>query len=133
MLVNLEGFSERLQHSTGLADELLTDTVVYSQLRSAVGRFNDVAAKASALADTTVVHVPTFDAEVAALNKNGISLDAFWFPAALDKDARAILDLLHRHSLHSQLWVTMGDPAPAASSCFTPLSYFSGVNPSKAK
>jgi putative heme-binding domain-containing protein len=66
--------------------------------------------------DWRAEHVATFDAEVAALRKNGISLDAFWFPAALDKDARTILDLLKRHKIHAQLWVTMGDPVPAAKS-----------------
>lgn len=61
-------------------------------------------------------HVPTFDAEVAALAKRRIELTAWWFPAALNSEARAILDCLARHQLHPQLWVTMGtesetDPA----------------------
>ncbi|HMF16334.1 MAG TPA: DUF6797 domain-containing protein, partial [Gemmataceae bacterium] len=59
-------------------------------------------------------HVPTFDAEMLALKKKGIRLEAFWFPAQLDKDARTILDLLKRHGIKTQLWITMGDPAPAA-------------------
>src|SRR6516165_9334978 len=59
-------------------------------------------------------HVPTFDAEMTALKKKGIRLEAFWFPAQLDKDARTILDLLKRHGIKTQLWITMGDPAPAA-------------------
>src|SRR6478736_7026454 len=37
-------------------------------------------------------HIPTFDTELAALKKHGIRLEAFWFPAQLTKEARAILD-----------------------------------------
>jgi putative heme-binding domain-containing protein len=59
-------------------------------------------------------HIATFDAEMEALKKHGIKLEAFWFPADLGKDARTILDLLKRHKLRTQLWVTMGDPAPSA-------------------
>jgi len=64
--------------------------------------------------DWRAEHVPTFDAEMLALKKKGIKLEAFWFPAQLDKDARTILDLLKRHGIKTQLWITMGDPAPAA-------------------
>jgi sugar phosphate isomerase/epimerase len=64
--------------------------------------------------DWRAEHVPTFDAEMDALEKHGIKLEAFWFPAKLDKDAEAILDVLKRHKLHTQLWVTMDDPAPDA-------------------
>ena len=53
-------------------------------------------------------HIPTFDAEVAALAKRKIELTAWWFPAALNGEAKAILDCLTRHQLHPQLWVTMG-------------------------
>lgn len=56
-------------------------------------------------------HVATFDAEMAALKRHGIKLEAFWFPAGLNKDARTILDVLKRHQIKTQLWVTMGDPA----------------------
>jgi sugar phosphate isomerase/epimerase len=62
--------------------------------------------------DWRAEHLPTFDREIAALKKHNISLDAVWFPAALDDDARAILDVLGRHKLRTQLWVTMGDPVP---------------------
>ena len=56
-------------------------------------------------------HIPTFDAEIEALNKHGIKLTAFWFPTTLDKDAKTILDLLKRHTIHTQLWV-MGGGGP---------------------
>ena len=62
--------------------------------------------------DWRAEHVPTFDAELEALKKNGIALDAFWCPAGLNPDSLRILDLLKRHKLHTQLWVMMGDPAP---------------------
>ena len=61
-------------------------------------------------------HVPTFDAEVAALGKRGIELTAWWFPASLDDEAKAVLDCLARHKLSPQLWVTMGtEPEPDAA------------------
>lgn len=65
--------------------------------------------------DWRAEHVPTFDAEIAALKRHGISLDAFWFPAALDANARAILAALERNAVRTQLWVTMSDPAPAGA------------------
>ena len=63
--------------------------------------------------DYRAEHVPTFDAEMKALRANGIQLTAFWFPAALNKEARTILDVLKRHDVKTQLWITMNDPAPA--------------------
>jgi hypothetical protein len=56
--------------------------------------------------------VPTFDAEVEALQRHGISLDAWWFPTERNDEARLILDVCKRHSVHPQLWVMGGgDPA----------------------
>ena len=62
--------------------------------------------------DWRAEHIPSFDAEMDALKRHGIELVGFWFPAALNQDARVILDLLKRHQIHTQLWVTMQDPAP---------------------
>jgi putative heme-binding domain-containing protein len=62
--------------------------------------------------DWRAEHIPTFDAEMEALKKHGIKLEAFWFPGDLNMDARTILDLLRRHKIQTQLWVTLGDPAP---------------------
>lgn len=61
-------------------------------------------------------HIPTFDTEIAELAKRRIELTAWWFPANLGPEARAILDCLARHKLSPQLWVTLGtepetDPA----------------------
>ena len=53
-------------------------------------------------------HLPTFDAEIAALKRHRIELTAVWFPAQLDADARTILAALERHKLTPQLWVSAG-------------------------
>jgi len=58
--------------------------------------------------DWRAEHIPSFDAELAALQKRGIQLTAFWFPGSLDQDARTILDLLQRHKTQAQLWITGG-------------------------
>jgi putative heme-binding domain-containing protein len=63
--------------------------------------------------DYRAEHVPTFDAEMKALKANGIQLSAFWFPAGLNAEARTILDVLKRHDIKTQLWITLGDPAPS--------------------
>ncbi len=60
-------------------------------------------------------HIPTFDQEVEAMKRNGIAIDAWWFPASLNPAARKILDVLKRHEVRPQLWITMGDPAPKAA------------------
>lgn len=59
-------------------------------------------------------HIPTFAKELNTLKKHGIRLEAFWFPAALNDDARKILDALKANDVKTQLWITMGDPAPKA-------------------
>ncbi len=58
--------------------------------------------------DWRAEHIPTFDAEVAAMRKHGIEITAWWFPAALNDEAKAILACLERNKVHPQLWVTMG-------------------------
>jgi putative heme-binding domain-containing protein len=63
-------------------------------------------------------HIPSFDAEMDALKRHGITLDAFWVARGeLDRDSRRILDLLARHGLKTQLWVVLdlgGDRASGA-------------------
>src|SRR5438132_3325876 len=61
--------------------------------------------------DYRAEHVPTFDAEVEALQRHGIELTAWWFPTSLNGEARLILDVLKRHGAKPQLWV-MGDGPP---------------------
>ena len=53
-------------------------------------------------------HIPTFDAEVEALKRHGVALDAFWVaPGELNRESRIILDLLRRHRVKAQLWVLL--------------------------
>jgi sugar phosphate isomerase/epimerase len=58
--------------------------------------------------DYRAEHIPTWDAELAALKKHGIALTAWWFPTTLNDEARAALDLFRRHGVTPQLWVTGG-------------------------
>jgi sugar phosphate isomerase/epimerase len=61
-------------------------------------------------------HLPTFDAEIEALRREGVELVAWWLPPMLDDNAHAILAALRRHRLKVQLWVAIdGDPAPATT------------------
>ncbi len=57
--------------------------------------------------DWRAEHVPTFDAEMEALKRRGIALDAFWAPGELNADSRRILDTLKRHGLKVSLWVLL--------------------------
>ena len=58
--------------------------------------------------DYRAEHIPTFDAEIAACKKHGVSLDAWWFPTMMNDEARLILDVLKRNKVKAQLWVTGG-------------------------
>jgi hypothetical protein len=42
--------------------------------------------------DWRAEHVPTFDAEMDALKRHGIALDAFWAPGELNNDSKIILE-----------------------------------------
>ncbi len=66
--------------------------------------------------DWRAEHVQSFDEEIAALARHGIALEAFWFPATLDGDGKAILAALKRNNVRTQLWVTLDDPAPKETS-----------------
>jgi putative heme-binding domain-containing protein len=58
--------------------------------------------------DWRAEHIPTFDAEVVALKRHGVALDAFWVaPGELNQESRIILDLLKRHGVKAQLWVLL--------------------------
>lgn len=65
--------------------------------------------------DYRAEHIPTFDAEIGALQRHHIELTAWWFPNTLNDEARLILSVLKRHELHPQLWVT-GGGGPTATS-----------------
>jgi hypothetical protein len=57
--------------------------------------------------DWRAEHVPTFDKELETLKRREITLQAFWFPAALNAEAIAILEALKRHEVKTELWVSM--------------------------
>jgi sugar phosphate isomerase/epimerase len=61
--------------------------------------------------DWRAEHLPTFDEEVGLLKKAGIELTAVWFPANLGPDAKKLLEVIQKHGVKPQLWVTMGEPA----------------------
>jgi hypothetical protein len=58
--------------------------------------------------DYRAEHIPTFDAEVEAMKSNGIEVTAWWFPGTLNDEAKLILDVIKRHQIHPQLWLTGG-------------------------
>ncbi len=59
--------------------------------------------------DYRAEHIPTFDAEVEALQRHHIRLLAWWFPTELNAEAKNILSVLQRHNLRGvQLWVMGG-------------------------
>src|SRR4051794_3556303 len=61
--------------------------------------------------DYRAEHMPTFDAEMDAIKRHGITLVAWWFPGTMNDEARLILDVLKRHNIKAQLWVTgAGNP-----------------------
>ncbi|MGZ8940402.1 MAG: sugar phosphate isomerase/epimerase family protein [Limisphaerales bacterium] len=62
--------------------------------------------------DYRAEHIPTFDAEIAALRKHQIELTAWWFPTTMNAEARSILSVLRKNNARTQLWV-MGGPEPA--------------------
>src|SRR6187397_2871349 len=43
--------------------------------------------------DYRAEHIPTWDAELDALKKHGIELTAWWFPTALNDEAKTTLEL----------------------------------------
>ncbi len=59
--------------------------------------------------DYRAEHIPTFDAEIEALKRHGVRLFAWWFPGALNDEAKLILEVLRRHDQRGvQLWITGG-------------------------
>ncbi len=58
--------------------------------------------------DWRAEHIPTFDAELEAIKRHHIALDAFWVaPGELNRESRIILDVLQRHGTKAQLWVLL--------------------------
>lgn len=58
--------------------------------------------------DWRAEHIPTFDAEIEALQRHHVSLDAFWVaPGELNRESKLILETLSRHKVKAQLWVLL--------------------------
>ena len=53
-------------------------------------------------------HIPTFDDEVETMRKHGIEFTAWWFPTVLNEEGEKILQVIKRHKITPQLWVTGG-------------------------
>jgi putative heme-binding domain-containing protein len=66
--------------------------------------------------DWRAEHVPTFDAEIKALKKEVVALDAFWLaPGDLNDQSRNILQVLERNQVRASLWALLDfgpDKAP---------------------
>jgi sugar phosphate isomerase/epimerase len=58
--------------------------------------------------DYRAEHIASFDEEMLQLKKHDIDLFAWWFPTTLNDEAKLILDVLRRHNIKAQLWVTGG-------------------------
>jgi putative heme-binding domain-containing protein len=57
--------------------------------------------------DWRAEHIPTFDAEIEALKRHHVALDAFWAAGELNHETRIILDALKRHGVQAELWVLL--------------------------
>lgn len=53
-------------------------------------------------------HIPSFDAEVEAALAGGLTINAWWFPRSLDGRGEKILEVIDRHGIRPDLWVTRG-------------------------
>lgn len=58
-------------------------------------------------------HVPTWDAEIDALNRHQIELTGWWCASSLnpleDSGVQRIVDFLRRRGVHTQLWLSLPD------------------------
>lgn len=61
--------------------------------------------------DYRAEHIPSFDEELEQLKKHNIKLLAWWFPTVLNAEAKLILDVLEKHKVQTQLWITGGGAA----------------------
>jgi len=64
--------------------------------------------------DWRVEHIPTFDEELAAYARNGITLHAFWTPVNTleplsERHWPIVLDLIDRHGVTPELWVMLNN------------------------
>lgn len=61
--------------------------------------------------DWRAEHVAEFDEEVAAMQRHGVRIVAWWLaPPDLNETNQKILDVVRRHKLKLQFWALVGDP-----------------------
>ena len=58
--------------------------------------------------DYRAKHIPSFEQEILACKKHGIELTAWWFPGALNAEAKHLLSLFEKHKITPQLWISGG-------------------------
>ena len=58
--------------------------------------------------DYRAEHIPTFDAEVEAMNRHKIEFTAWWFPGELNDEARTIFKTIDKYKITPQLWIMGG-------------------------
>lgn len=58
--------------------------------------------------DYRAEHIPQWDEELNALKKHHIELVGWWFPSALNDEAKKSLELFRRHGVKPDLWITGG-------------------------
>ncbi len=58
--------------------------------------------------DYRAEHIPTFDQEIECLKRHKVELSAWWFPTALNDEAKMTLAVFEKHKVTPQLWVTGG-------------------------
>jgi sugar phosphate isomerase/epimerase len=58
--------------------------------------------------DYRAENIPQWDDELNALKKHHIELLGWWFPGALNEEAKNTLELFKRHGVHPQLWISGG-------------------------
>ena len=57
--------------------------------------------------------IPQWEDELNALKKHNIELLGWWFPGALNEEAKNTLELFERHGVRPQLWISGGGGAIA--------------------
>ncbi len=56
-------------------------------------------------------HIPQWYDELKALKKHHVELLGWWFPGALNEEAKKALELFKKHDVHPQLWISgSGEP-----------------------
>ncbi|MEQ1751568.1 MAG: hypothetical protein ABL974_19250, partial [Prosthecobacter sp.] len=61
--------------------------------------------------DYRAEHIPQWNDELNALKKHHIELMGWWFPGAINDEAKKALELFKRFDVHPQLWISGGGGA----------------------